>query len=226
MTVAPRVTVLIPVWNTRDLWLHQCLQSVVEQERASFRMVVIDDGSTDPATLHTLDWAENELDNVSVVRLAENHGVGTAMHYGFQQCTGSEFVTGIGSDDIMTPGRLEVQVDFMRHVNLVSGQVEFMDADGGKLGRSHWYRRADRPWYRQVFDQTVMYRTAYVQALGGYPKVRTAESAKLWRRWHREYGRSGVWISDHVWARYRLHCNSNTYRLRRGPRHLDRWRTE
>jgi GT2 family glycosyltransferase/glycosyltransferase involved in cell wall biosynthesis len=72
------VDIVVPVWNAKNLVL-KCLASVVTHARGSYRLVVVDDASTDAELLPALETFARQHEQVIVLRNSENLGfVGTA----------------------------------------------------------------------------------------------------------------------------------------------------
>ena len=69
------IGVIVPVYNTDGSYIDECIASVLAQS-APCALVVVDDGSTNPSTLASLNrWSEQ---GVTVVRHPENRGTSAA----------------------------------------------------------------------------------------------------------------------------------------------------
>lgn len=91
------VTTIIPVYN-RECLILDCLNSIQAQTYENFKVVVVDDGSTDKTVDVVKDFIEGDT-RFSLVVHEENSGSQVkALANGFDQCS-SEFVTWLGSDD-------------------------------------------------------------------------------------------------------------------------------
>src|SRR5918999_2757642 len=94
-----RVAVVIPCHDDGPLAV-AAVESIDEQEPVE--VVVVDDGSTDPATAEALDGLRAR--GVSVVR-QENAGLGAARMAGVA-ATSAPYVYPLDSDDLLEPGAL------------------------------------------------------------------------------------------------------------------------
>ena len=65
MEQMPKVSVIIPVYNA-EKYLHQCLDSVVNQTLREIEIICVDDGSTDGSAEILKSYAENDNRIVSV----------------------------------------------------------------------------------------------------------------------------------------------------------------
>jgi glycosyltransferase involved in cell wall biosynthesis len=100
-----RVAVVIPCFND-GTYLPAAVDSVRESEPVE--IVVVDDGSTDAATLEVFRRLESE--GVRVVHHAENRGLSAARTTG-RSATSAPYVFALDSDDRLMPGVLAAMVD-------------------------------------------------------------------------------------------------------------------
>ena len=97
----PRVSVILPCYNAHS-YLGEALDSVREQTFRDFEIVIIDDGSTDPATIAFLDALPSDI---RVIR-QENKGLPAARNAGFRAAAG-DYVLPLDCDDWLAPTFLE-----------------------------------------------------------------------------------------------------------------------
>ena len=90
--MAPRVTVVIPNWNTRK-FLGPCLESLRRQTFRDFETVLVDSASTDGS----VGFVETHFPEVRTVTLPENRGFSGAVNAGIG-ASGSEFVALLNND--------------------------------------------------------------------------------------------------------------------------------
>ena len=101
------ITVIIPVYNSENA-LKICVDSVLSQTYKNWKMILVDDGSTDSSP-EICDEYANEYDNISVIH-KENGGVSSARNAGID-ATDSEYIVFIDSDDFVDPSHLQVLID-------------------------------------------------------------------------------------------------------------------
>ena len=109
---APSLAVVIPTYNRRAI-LERTLEALADQSQRDFRIVVVDDGSTDG----TFAWLESRArtarqPQLSIVR-QENRGQGQARNLGVRQ-VGEDLVLFLGDDVI--PRREFVAEHLAAHV--------------------------------------------------------------------------------------------------------------
>ena len=88
----PRVTVVIPNWNGAHL-LPTCLESLRLQSYSQFRVLVVDNGSTDPS----LRLLAETFPEVAVVSLPKNMGFAAAVNIGIR-ASETEWVALLNND--------------------------------------------------------------------------------------------------------------------------------
>ena len=91
----PKVTVIIPVYNTERL-LDRCLESVVRQSLSDIEIICVDDGSTDGSLALLDSWAERDA-RIRVIHQT-NGRQGKARNAALRVARG-EYVGMIDSDD-------------------------------------------------------------------------------------------------------------------------------
>jgi glycosyltransferase involved in cell wall biosynthesis len=127
------VSVAVVTYNQRD-FLDQCLQSILAQDYPNFEIVVADDGSTD-GTPDLLRRYDADHPGRFVVLISErNQGVTPNHDLALSGCRG-EYISWIGGDDLMLPGKLSAQVAFMEanpQCVICYHDVELFDSDSGE----------------------------------------------------------------------------------------------
>jgi glycosyltransferase involved in cell wall biosynthesis len=214
MSLAPRISVLLPVRNGLP-WLTSCLDSLFAQSLTDFELIVLEDGSTDdtPAVLATISDPR--------LRVIATGGVGVAraLNIGLEVARG-EYVARQDADDESMPARLERQVALLdRHpdVDVVSTTAEYIDECGNVVSHA-WVDvvRAQQdpavtpdairdlmPLTCCITHGSVMARRSVLLAAGGYQAdMVPAEDYDLWLRLlpHHCFAK----LPDRLY-RYRLH---------------------
>jgi len=101
---SPLVTIVMPVTKTR--FLAQAIDSVLDQDYPSLEVVVLDDGSSDPAMAPLLEsYAERDPDRFRFVR-HENVGQSETINRGMEMAAG-DFAGYLSDDDLLLPGAIE-----------------------------------------------------------------------------------------------------------------------
>lgn len=105
----PLVSVIVPHYNLAE-FLPETLTSIERQTYTNIETIVIDDGSTDPASIELIESLDKP--NLRVVRQA-NQGLSGARNSGIREAKG-EFVFPIDADDLISPTFIEKAVCVMQ----------------------------------------------------------------------------------------------------------------
>ena len=100
----PKVSVIIPVYNV-ELYLRQCLDSVINQTLQDIEIILVDDGSTDSSLSICNEYA-NKDERITVLQ-QRNKGAGAARNKGLKIAKG-EYLSILDSDDYFELDMLEV----------------------------------------------------------------------------------------------------------------------
>lgn len=95
----PDLSIIIPVYNTPTDALERCFASV-KALAVSYEVLVVDDGSKEPAATFCREYAEKNPGFVCFTK--ENGGVSSARNFGLSQATGA-YITFLDADDVLLP---------------------------------------------------------------------------------------------------------------------------
>ena len=104
----PKVSVLMPVYNTNEDYLRKAIESILNQTFKNFEFIIINDGSTNNAEDVILSYNDSRIKYLK----QENQGIVSALNSGWEEAQG-EYIARMDSDDISYPTRLEKQINFM-----------------------------------------------------------------------------------------------------------------
>jgi O-antigen biosynthesis protein len=175
------VVVIVPVYNNWSLTA-TCLRSLMmTSNETSYRVVVVDDGSTDETPERLAD-----ISGITNLCLEENVGFLRAVHAGFASVT-EPLVVLLNNDTVVTDGWLDALVEMARFDDTVgvvgakllfpdgvlqeAGSLIFKTGSGVNYGKGD---RADRSWYefpREVdycSGAGILIRHSVWQSTGGF----------------------------------------------------------
>lgn len=98
----PLISIVIPVYNS-ELFLHQCIESVLNQSFSDFELILIDDGSVDSSGKICDEYAKKDYRVVVIHK--KNEGPTVARKLGVEIATGL-YVMFLDSDDYYKEGLL------------------------------------------------------------------------------------------------------------------------
>ncbi|GAA1792238.1 hypothetical protein GCM10009682_12760 [Luedemannella flava] len=111
---APQLTVVVPVHRV-EKYLPRCLDSIIVGAPAGVEVVAVDDASPDRCG-EILDEYARLHDQIRVVHLAENVGLGRARNVGLARARG-EYVWFVDSDDWLPDGTVAAVIDRLAMLN-------------------------------------------------------------------------------------------------------------
>jgi GT2 family glycosyltransferase/glycosyltransferase involved in cell wall biosynthesis len=94
----PVVSIVTPVFDTPEVLLRECIESVLAQSYGEWQLLLIDDGSAAPHVARVLrEYAKRDR-RIEALRLDTNGGISRAANAGLARATG-EFVAFLDHDD-------------------------------------------------------------------------------------------------------------------------------
>ncbi len=123
------ISIIVPIYNT-EKYLHQCLDSILNQTYTNFEVLLVNDGSTDSSRMICQEYVERD----SRFRYIEkdNGGVASARNLGLER-SGGAYITFIDSDDWVESNHLEALLKGIKENNAdiaVSKHKSFNTEDG------------------------------------------------------------------------------------------------
>ena len=122
-----KVSIIIPTYNV-EMYLVECMDSVVRQTLKDIEIICINDGSTDGSLEILKSYAEKD-DRIIIVD-KENGGYGIAMNIGLEKATG-EYIGIVEPDDFVPINMYEDLYEIAKENNL-----DFVKADFYRFKRN------------------------------------------------------------------------------------------
>lgn len=168
----PAVDFIVPVYNAAE-FLREALESVLAQEYERFRIIAIDDGSTDDSAA-----IAEEYPDVLLVR-QENQGPAAARNAGLAAAD-APYIALHDADDLLPTTKLRVQIGYLEEhpeVACVLGRQEWIDPPTWLPRDALYGELGGIPLPSAVF------RTAVLRELEGFDaSFRTGEDVDLLMR--------------------------------------------
>ena len=102
---APRFTIVMPVYNIREDWLRQSIESVLAQTYPRWDLVCVNDASPAPHIKMVLDEMARRDDRIRVLHCPQNRGVSVATNLGIELARG-DYIGFMDHDDALEPHAL------------------------------------------------------------------------------------------------------------------------
>ncbi|WP_181316219.1 glycosyltransferase [Photobacterium iliopiscarium] len=104
------ISVILPIYNA-DKYLHQALDSILNQTYKEFELICLDDGSTDNSLSIINKYAEQ--DNRVVIVTRENKGLIYSLNEGINLAK-YNYIARMDADDISHPTRFSQQIEYLK----------------------------------------------------------------------------------------------------------------
>ena len=105
----PKVSVLMPVYNTKEEYLREAIESILSQTFTDFEFLILNDGSTDENVEKVIfSYRDDRIRYFT----KSNTGVADTLNFGLRKAQ-AEYIARMDSDDISLPERFAKQVEFL-----------------------------------------------------------------------------------------------------------------
>jgi glycosyltransferase involved in cell wall biosynthesis len=199
--MAPRISILMPCFN-HGAFIGEAIDSVRSQSWQDFEIIVVDDGSTDSATVDVL----SRLPSPIRVLNTANRGLPAARNHAAAHAAGAVFCA-LDSDDKLAPTWLEKGMrilDQRPEVAFVSHWLE-------TFGDEHWTWKPERCdlaslLARNTVNGAALVRRDAFEAVGGYDET-MRDGCEDWDFWLRlvEHGFEGAIVPEVLFYYRRRH---------------------
>lgn len=167
----PRISILVPVYNTPEAWLRRAVESVRSQSYPHWELCLSDDASPAPHIRTLLDSFAASDQRIKVVFRAKNGHISAASNSALEIATG-DFIALLDHDDELAPNALfEVvaAINARPDADYLYSDEDKIDEDGRRFEP---YFKPD--WQPDLFlgqnytSHLSVYRTALVRSVGGF----------------------------------------------------------
>lgn len=93
---SPRVSVVMPVYNVPQEFLHEAIESILSQSYAEFEFIIVDDCSDDVLLPILANYNDGRI---KYLRNTANVGIAASLNRGISEARG-EFIARMDADDI------------------------------------------------------------------------------------------------------------------------------
>jgi glycosyltransferase involved in cell wall biosynthesis len=208
-----RISVIIPCFND-GATVQEAVQSVLAQA-ANCELLVVNDGSSDPATLAVFEDLAKA--NIRIIH-QENQGLPSARMAGVAHSNG-EYILPLDADDKLLPNALSLlgtALDSSPDAAFAYGNCQVF----GRYTFLHTMPKQLDPWlitYYNTMPVVALFRRTVIDAIGGWQHDLGYEDWDMWMTLaERQY--TGVYINRSVFA-YRIRAGSLLSEAR--TRHYD-----
>lgn len=196
-----RISVVIPAYNSSH-FIERALDSVLQQTRKPYEIIVVDDGSRDCTLQRVQGYAQKKRDVFARFKIfsQRNQGPGAARNVGIRHADGN-WISFLDSDDIWKPEKLEYVmriIDSQPDISIVSHEMYYMNenevhsldcAKQAQISRMHQCFHKGQPLFVQLYRANFLATSCLtvkkellVMARGFHKHIQYAEDYDLWLR--------------------------------------------
>ena len=167
----PRISIIVPVYNTPESLLREMIQSVLDQIYPYWELCLADDASPQPHVRQILQEYAAIDKRIKIVFREENGHISAASNSALELATG-EFITLLDHDDLLTPDALYEIVLFLNQ----HPEADMIYSDEDKVNEEgQWLNPFFKPdWCPDSFLSRMYtchlgtYRCSIVNQIGGF----------------------------------------------------------
>ena len=190
------VDIIIPAYNAAK-YLPQAIESVLAQTFEDWRILLIDDGSTDNTAEVISPFLEQASKKIKYIKQS-NRGLPAARNTAIKNSS-AEFLALLDADDVWLPNRLSESLKSFQHrppAGLSYGLISRIDQNGKVMdtwkGNERWTEGSIAPYIYMLKVQlpcpTITFRRKCVDEVGLFDEsMRATEDRDLWLRIAQRY---------------------------------------
>lgn len=180
----PKISVIMPVYNG-EKYLHESIDSILQQSFSDFEFIIINDGSTD----NSLQIIKSYQDIRIVIIDQANQGVAKSLNNGIEIARG-KYIARMDADDISYKDRFSIQFKFLEENNnviVVGSNADIIDKDGNYVYTTTQLRSNDDlkkllPYKSPFIHPSVMIRADILIKIGFYPVTPMAQDLFMFNK--------------------------------------------
>jgi len=153
LSYTPKISVIMPVWNTDERWLNLAIQSVINQYYHNWELCIADGHSTDPRIRKILKDYSRKDRRIRTTFLPENKGIAGNTNEALSLADGS-YVTFLDHDDELPPACLFEIVNLLNE----NKNYDIIYTDNDKIDENG--TRSD-PFFKFDFSLPALLSTNY-----------------------------------------------------------------
>lgn len=160
MNHKPMISIIMPVYDTPEIYLRECIDSVIAQSYPHWELCIADDKSPNELVRKILSEYEQKDNRIHVVYRQENGHISRASNSALAIATG-DFVALLDHDDVLTKHALY----FMALAINETPDVQILYSDEDKIDESGV---RSNPHFKSDWNPDLFYSQNYVSHLGIY----------------------------------------------------------
>ena len=171
LTSKPKISVVMPVWNTPEAYLRKAIESVIAQLYPHWELCIADDASTEPHVARVLQQYAARDARIKLVSRGENGHIARASNSALALASG-EFIALMDHDDILASHALYmIAVELNNHpdADIIYSDEDKIDEQGIRFQpffKPDW--DIERFYAQNYINHLTVYRASVVKDIGGF----------------------------------------------------------
>lgn len=170
-TRLPLISIVMPVYNTPEVWLCQTIDSVLDQIYPHWELFIVDDASPQAYVKKILDEYQQKDSRIKIIYRDSNGGVSAASNSALSLVTG-EYVAFLDHDDFLEPDALFYVAESIieDYPDMIYTDEIIMNSDASKI-----INYAFRPQFslellrsHPYIVHLAVFRTQIIRKIGGF----------------------------------------------------------
>ena len=124
----PLISIVTPVYNVDEVYLKECIDSVLYQNYKNWELILVDDCSTKQETIDMLKKYETKDKRIKVIYRKKNGNISEATNTGFENAKG-DYIGLLDNDDTIS---IDALFHVVKAINKYPG-IDFIYSDEDKL---------------------------------------------------------------------------------------------
>ena len=131
-----KIDIVIPIFNS-EKYIYKCLESIKNQSIKNFKIIIVNDGSTDNSENIIFNFINNNSLDIDYYKTL-NLGVSNARNVGIENSK-NKYVMFLDSDDFLPNNAIEILINEIQLGNndIVCGAWTLLNQNGKKMSRIH-----------------------------------------------------------------------------------------
>lgn len=121
----PKISIVVPIYNTKIKYLHEMIQSVLNQEYENWELCLFDGGSNNTEITRTVESYQKNNKNIIYKKSVKNYGISGNTNRALELVTG-EYICLLDHDDMLATNAL---YDCIKVINRVNPDFIYSDED-------------------------------------------------------------------------------------------------
>lgn len=184
----PKVSVIMSVYKEPIEWLHESIDSILNQTFSDFEFIIICDNPDYKEGIELLEAYKKKDNRIVIVKNEQNIGLTKSLNKGLAIARG-EYIARMDADDISVLNRFAIQLNYFKEhpeVDLCHTAYVKIDEKGRKIGQYKLRGIETQGEFLLVIDRlchpSVMFRSKLIHLRNPFydPKFTSAQDYDLW----------------------------------------------